>query len=60
MDKEGSYYIETIRVGNYLKVTACDPQTGEEASVVGPLNAAKRDLANLAIKKLQLLKNREN
>ena len=46
------YLIEYMRVGNQVKVTACDPETGTEVSIIGPVNATKKDLGDLAIRKL--------
>jgi hypothetical protein len=53
MSKE--YYIEFYQLGNAVKVSAADPETGIEAVVMGPLNAAKSDLQKLAVKKLEYL-----
>ena len=54
MVKQKEYLIESIVSGRYLKITAVDPETGIEASVLGPANnAAKKELTSLAIKKLQ-------
>jgi len=47
------YYLEFYPSGNTMKVTAVDPETGEEAVVMGPVNAAKSDLQKLAIQKLE-------
>ena len=54
------YYIEFYVAGNSVKVSAVDSQTGLEAMVVGPLNAAKSDLQKLAIRKLELLLAKNN
>ena len=48
----GNYLLEFIRVANNVKVTACDPDTGIEAVIVGPASASKKELSDLAIKKL--------
>jgi len=55
------YYLEFYPIGNMMKVSAVDPETGEEAVIVGPINSAKSDLQKLAIQKLeyQLGKKRE-
>lgn len=47
------YLLEFVRVGNQVKVTACDPDTGIEAAIFGPATATKKDLCDLAIRKLQ-------
>jgi hypothetical protein len=48
-----SYLLEFVRVGNQVKVTACDPETGVEVVIIGPTNATKKSLSDLAIKKLK-------
>lgn len=54
-EENGSYIIESTRVGAQVKVTACDPETGLEATVMGPASASQRDMATLAVRKLQYL-----
>jgi hypothetical protein len=49
----GEYLIEFVRVGNHVKVTACDPESGIEAMIIGPANATRKDLTDLAIRKLE-------
>ena len=49
------YYIEFYPSGNLMKVSAVDPETGMEAVIMGPLNAAKSDLQKLAVQKLEYL-----
>ena len=43
---------EFHRVGAYMKVTALDPDTGIEVSIVGPANAAEYTLRSNALRKL--------
>ncbi len=45
-------YIEFQRNGAYLKCTAVDPQTAEEASAMGPANDPE-GVKRLAIQKLR-------
>ena len=47
------YLLEFHRIGNSVKVTAIDPITGREASIVGPANAGKAYLSRTAVRKLQ-------
>lgn len=55
------YLLEFIRVGKQVKVTACDPESGREAVVLGPVSATRKELTDLAIKKLQyVLKKGKN
>jgi hypothetical protein len=46
-------YVEFIVLGNAVKATAIDPETGVEASVIGPANAAQTIMAQAARKKLE-------
>ncbi len=47
------YLLEFLRVGNHVKVTACDPITGTETMIIGPTNATKKELSDLAVRKLE-------
>lgn len=53
MEENGRYIIEMIRIGNQVKATACDPSTGLEVSVIAPANIMRKDLYDLAVKKLK-------
>jgi hypothetical protein len=46
------YLIEFVRIGNTTKVSAIDPQTGIEVSIVGPTSAGEAILTRNAIAKL--------
>ncbi len=47
--------IEFIPLGNSIKVTAVDPETGTEVSIVGAARAGERELAALAVRKLRFV-----
>jgi len=47
------YIIEFITVGQAMKVTAIDPVTLREVSIVGNPKASQRELADAAIEKLK-------
>ena len=49
-------YVEFIVLGNSVKATAIDPETGLEASLVGPASAPRSLLAENARKKLDYVK----
>jgi hypothetical protein len=49
-------FVEFITLGNSVKATAIDPETGQEASIVGPANAPRAVLAENARKKLEYVK----
>lgn len=48
-----SYIIEFIAQGRYVKVTAIDPQTGLEVSIVGDVRENKEILKKHAVNKLE-------
>jgi hypothetical protein len=53
------YIVEYVVVGNSVKVTAFDPVTLREVSIVGARNATKEQLAKLAIKKLAYMNEKK-
>jgi hypothetical protein len=46
------FLIEFVRIGNSTKVSAIDPATGIEVSIVGPTSAGEAILSRNAIAKL--------
>jgi hypothetical protein len=46
-------FVEFVILGNAVKATAIDPDSGLEASVVGPANAPRAAMAQAARKKLE-------
>lgn len=54
------YLVEMIPMGNAIKVCAVDPVTGTEVICVGAPSATRKELTDLAIRKLEyvLAKNR--
>ncbi|KAB2832482.1 MAG: hypothetical protein F9K49_08050 [Caedimonadaceae bacterium] len=44
---------EFIPIGSYVKVTAIDPNTGHEVSIVGARSTPRNILQQTALKKLQ-------
>lgn len=46
------YIVEYVIIGNSVKVTAFDPVTLREVSIVGAPTATREQLANLVIRKL--------
>lgn len=51
-------FIEFVILGNTVKATAIDPETGLEASVVGPASAPQSVMAEAARRKLDYLKRK--
>jgi hypothetical protein len=52
--------IEFIPQGRFVKVTAIDPHTGIEATIVGDPNASQDTLKNLAARKLLFVMNKKS
>jgi hypothetical protein len=48
----GEVLIEFVTQGSVVKVTAIDPKTGVEASIVGPASAPRAVLEGNAVNKL--------
>lgn len=44
---------EFHQIGSYMKVSALDPETGIEVSIVGPANASEYVLRTNALRKLE-------
>lgn len=51
--RDTNYILEFITLGNSVKVTAIDPVTGREATIVGSTKHTEKQLSDLAIKKLK-------
>lgn len=54
------YIIETYALGGSVKVTAIDPATGTEATIVGSPKATADELAQLAVRKLHYILGKRN
>ena len=52
-------FVEFVQLGNTVKVTAIDPDTGLEASIVGPANAPRSTLAEAARRKLEYVAKKQ-
>lgn len=52
-EQEPSFIIEFNIIGRTAKVSAVDPETGVEASIVGPADAGREMLTRNAVRKLQ-------
>lgn len=55
-----SYIIEFYQVGNSVKVTAVDPATGKEATIISPLNVPQEQASKLAIQKLEYVLSKDS
>ena len=52
---EEGYIVEFTQIGASVKVTAMDPGTLTEASIVGPANLPRELLTRQAVQKLQFV-----
>ena len=53
-------YVEFVVLGNAVKATAIDPETGDEASIVGPASAPQAVLAENARRKLEYVQKKRS
>ncbi|HEY8352732.1 MAG TPA: hypothetical protein VIK87_09320 [Sphingomonadales bacterium] len=53
MTGDEGYLIEFIQIGNAVKVSAVDPETGLEVSIVGSPRMSRDALADAAVRKLR-------
>jgi hypothetical protein len=53
------YIVEYVLVGKSLKVTAIDPASLREVSIVGSPRATRKQLAALAVRKLKYVMTRD-
>ena len=62
MSPKGSreIFVEFVIQGNVAKVTAIDPVSGLEASIVGPASAPKAVLAEQARRKLEFVAKKKS
>ncbi len=57
--ERAGYIVEILQVGNSLKVSAVDPVTGREVSIIAPVNASEADLHRAAVQKLEFVLGRD-
>ena len=55
----GEIFVEFVILGNSLKATAIDPETGLEATVIGPANAPQSAMAQAARRKLEFMSRKK-
>lgn len=55
----GEYLVEFIQIGSSVKVSAIDPVSGREVSIVGPATASRAQLTNVAVNKLKYILAKE-
>ena len=57
-DENEGYIVEFVSIGRSIKITAIDPVTLREASVIGAQGVPRKQLAELAIRKLNYVLNK--
>ncbi len=60
MARKGAVIIEFYPVGAYVKVSAIDPVTYTEVSIVGDPTVGEEELKRVAIQKLEYVMQREH
>ena len=55
MPDQDGYIIEFHRIGNAVKVSAMDPMTLTEVSIVGDPGAGETELTRLVVRKLEFM-----
>ena len=53
-------YVEFVIMGNTVKVTAIDSESGLEASVIGPAGAPRAAMAEAARRKLEYVAKKQS
>ena len=56
---DGAYIIEYVVIGKSVKVSAFDPVTLREVSIIGSVNTKKEQLAKLAVRKLVYMNKKD-
>ena len=56
---EDAYIVEFIAIGTSLKVTAMDPVSLREVSMVGAPQISRKELAELAVRKLKYVLSKD-
>ena len=56
---EGEVLLEYYRVGAYIKVSAIDPVTQTEVSIVGDPKRSEAELARVALNKLKYVMSKQ-
>jgi len=59
-DETDNYLVEFIQIGASVKVSAVDPVSGREVSIVGPASASRDQLSRTAVNKLKYVLAKEN
>ncbi|HEX4302412.1 MAG TPA: hypothetical protein VHZ78_06445 [Rhizomicrobium sp.] len=57
---DGKIYVEFVTQGSVVKVTAIDPASGIEASIMGPSGASRVALSDAAVRKLRYLQQKKS
>jgi hypothetical protein len=60
MNSGREIFVEFVILGNSVKATAIDPESGLEASVIGPANAPRNAMADAARRKLEYVAKKKS
>lgn len=58
-ERIGNVYIEFVRKGKLIKVSAIDEASGTEVSIFGPGTAARHDLIQAVLSKLKYVMHKK-
>jgi hypothetical protein len=53
-------FVEFVQLGNTVKATAIDSESGLEASIIGPASAPRATLAEAARRKLEFVAKKKS
>lgn len=56
---KGEFIVEYQKIGGQVRVAAIDPHSGREAVIVGAVGASRKALAQLAVRKLKYVLEKE-
>jgi hypothetical protein len=57
---DNEYIVEFFQIGNSVKVSAIDPETLREVSIVGDARMSRESLTNAALQKLRYVLSKES
>lgn len=60
MKDESRFLIETVKQGNFLKISAFDAETLQEVSMMAPVNSCPTYLQKLILRKMEMVKRKNS
>ena len=58
-DEQEGFIVEYVRMGNAIKVTAIDPVSLREVSMIGSPKISSKEVGKLAVRKLKYVMERD-